>query len=299
MIDTLESAIDYLRVEYPLIATNLSVDVLGGDPALDSARRALAYAVERSGSNPDAMRGGVEGFAEISFDFLRLQARFLKTGHYARASAQGLADDLYRSEEDMRGYYLDGLLLTYALWPNHARILHFFEKTVLADPGASVTEIGVGHGLMATTLLRAHEQLTYTGIDVSPHSLAFSRETFESLGIDADRWNLHEADATEASFAVEPASWFVCCEVLEHVDDPVGLLASCANLIADDGRGFISTVANLEAEDHVYLFRTVDEIHEMVHQAGFRVADECSLPLPGSEVADPLPLNWAAVVEPA
>ncbi len=298
MIETLEGAIAHLREEYPLIAGNLSVEVLAADSALASARRAFDYALERAEGDDEKIASGLEGFAEISFDFLRLQARFLKTGQYARQSAEGLADDLYRNEEDMRGYYLDGLLLTYALWPNHSRIFQFFEDTVLADPGSSVAEVGLGHGLMATTLLRAHESIHYTGLDLSPHSLAFSREAFQKLGIDSDRWELHEGDATEVSLEVEPASWFVCCEVLEHVDDPVGLLSSCRNLIGDDGKGFISTVANLEAEDHVYLFRDAGEIHQMVADAGFELIDERALPLPGSENNDPLPLNWAGVIAP-
>ncbi len=299
MIDTLEAAIDHVRKEYPLIAGNLSVEVLGDGPALESARRAFDYAVERANGNREQMEGGLEGFAEMSFDFLRLQARFLKTGEYARQSAVGLADELYRNEEDMRGFYLDGLLLTYALWPNHSRIFQFFEETILAAPGDSVAEVGLGHGLMAATLLRAHESLRYSGLDLSPHSLAFTRETFQQLGIDSTRWELHEGDATEVSLEIEPASWFVCCEVLEHVDDPVGLLASCRNLIGDDGKGFISTVANLEASDHVYLFRDAGEIHQMVADAGFSLVEERALPLPGSEANDPLPLNWAGVIAPA
>jgi len=106
LIDTLEAAVGYLRDEYPLIANNLSVEILGQDPALDSARRALAYAVERANGDADVLAAGLEGFAEISFDFLRLQGRFLKTGHYARSTATGLSDELYRNEEDMRGYHV-------------------------------------------------------------------------------------------------------------------------------------------------------------------------------------------------
>jgi len=240
----------------------------------------------------------LESFAVLSFDFLRLQARFNKTGQYALASAEGLSENLYSDGEEMLGRYIDGLLLSYAMWPNHARILDFFRQTVAQIPaGSKVREIGVGHGLMATMLHREVPEVEYVGIDLSPHTIAYCRQALaEEFGDTDERWQFVEADAT--SVGGDPGDWFVCCEVLEHVDRPQDLLQSCRGLIHGDGKGFLTTVANLEAEDHVYLFNDVGHIRACLDEAGFAVEQELSLVLPGSEDANPLPLNYAAVVSP-
>lgn len=296
---TLRKAVDYVNENYPLIARNLSPDVLTDEPdALEAARFALRYAAERSNQDETAIEDALEGFAELSFDFLKRQARFLKTGHYALDTAEGLAEALYNDESLMTGHYLTGLMMTYALWPNHARILRYFlDEAVHTMPtGCSVIEVGVGHGLMASSILRDVPESTYTGVDLSPHSLAFSRESFQLFGIDESRWQLLEGDATSADMSIAPADWLVCCEVLEHVDDPVGLLRGMQPLIKPDGKAFISTVANLEAEDHVYLFDDAAHIQRAIAEAGFTVISERALVLPGSEETTPEPLNYAAVI---
>lgn len=296
----LDRAVQWLRSEYPLISRNLSPDVLGNEPAaLAAAHSAIRYALERSGGEWSGVEDALEAFAEISFDFIKRQARFMKSGHYALSSAEGLADDLYRDEGSMRGHYLDGLLLTYALWPNHSRFLDFFDQSVVKalNDGDHVVEVGVGHGLMATRVLRAADT-TYTGVDLSPHAISYCTETFRSLDLSDARWQFIEGDATTTEVSVAPAAWVVCCEVLEHVDDPTALLSGLSPLLADGGRAYITTVANLEAEDHVYLFHDAAHIRSMISAAGFKVLDERALELPGSESLSPLPMNYAAVVQP-
>ncbi len=81
--------------------------------------------VARLRSSADGLDHAVEAFAQTCIEFLRLQARFVKTGCYARASASELHAELYGDAEEMDGYYLDGLAMTYALWPNHAQLVKF------------------------------------------------------------------------------------------------------------------------------------------------------------------------------
>jgi 2-polyprenyl-3-methyl-5-hydroxy-6-metoxy-1,4-benzoquinol methylase len=296
----LSGAVEWLAKEYPLIARNLSPDGLSDEPlALTAAQSALDYAAKRCRNDPDALAQALDSFAEISFDFLRRQARFMKTGKYALTSADGLADDLYRNEDLMRGHYLDGLLMTYALWPNHARFLEFLDSAVCSQLGDTdhIVEVGVGHGLMATRMLQA-ARTSYTGIDLSPHAIAYCIDAFGATGISEDRWNFIEGDATSGGFDVQPANWLVCCEVLEHVDDPRALLESFAPLIAPGGHAFVTTVANLEAEDHVYLFDDAAHIRRTIAYAGFTVEAERALVLPGYGDLQPLPLNYAAVIAP-
>lgn len=298
----LELAVEELLRDYPLIAKGLSPQVLGDEPgALAAAEHTVNYAWRRSGENSERFSEMLEAFALLSFDFLRLQAKFNKTGRYALSSADGLSDDLYSDGEEMLGRYIEGLLLSYAMWPNHARILDFFKQRVVGTltGGSRVREIGVGHGLMAEMLLSNVADLEYIGIDLSPHTITYCKEALAAdLPDNVTGWDFVEADATDVALANEPGDWFVCSEVLEHVNEPQQLLASCRALIHDDGRGFLTTVANLEAEDHVYLFNDADHIRSCLNDGGFEVVEERALVLPGSEDKTPLPLNYAAIVAP-
>lgn len=297
----LASAASEISERYPVIGGNLVPHGLDDEPgALQAAQDTIEYVWRRCLGESERFSGMVDSFAEISYDFLRLQARFNKTGHYARESAEGLVDDLYSDPEEMHSY-IEGLLMTYAMWPNHARILDFFKTDVLANaaPGSRFREIGVGHGLMASLIMQSVPNAEYLGIDLSPHTIAYAKAALAADfdAPEADRpWSFVEADATRVASNSEPGDWILCCEVLEHVDQPLDLLATCRALVGDDGRGFLTTVANLEASDHVYLYDTADHIRSHIEQAGFHIESDLALALPGSEDADPLPLNYAAVV---
>jgi len=295
---TLNQAVAWLRDNYPVIASNLTPDILRDEPEqLAVAQQVLDFATLRLESDGTTIDEALDSFAELSFDFLRLQATFLKTGRYARESAVGLSDALYNDADQMRGRYLSGLLLSYALWPNHTRMLQFFDEQVIRHlaPSNSIIEVGVGHGLMASRALMT-PGVQYTGVDISPHSIQYCKESLEALRIDPDRYSLETRDATIDTEEQYRRDWLICCEVLEHVDDPLSMLRGLKPLLKKDGRAFVSTVANLEAEDHVYLFNDVAEIETMIADAGFAVENHLAMTLPGSEGVDPLPVNYAATL---
>ena len=271
------------------------------DPAWGWAQRALGYVRQR---HPEGIEGVLEGFATVSIDFIRLQARFMKTGHYALSSAAGLERDLYGDEEKMRGYYLDGLAMTYALWPNHARMLGFMAERFASQlaPGSRVVEVGVGHGLMASVLLDLVPDLTYVGVDISASSLAYASAALRDQQIDPDRWVMVNADAVQRDLTHLGGSGgfdaLLCCEVLEHVEAPDALLRNLRASVRPTGRAFVSTVANLEAEDHVFLFHDADHIEATISSCGWVVDAALPSVLPGAESWRPLPVNYSAVLEP-
>jgi len=88
----------------------------------------------------------------------------------------------------------------------------------------------------------------------------------------------------------------ICCEVLEHVEDPRAILLGLRSALGPRGRAFVTTVANVEAEDHIHLFTDAAHIRRVLREAGFRIEAERALPLRGFEEASPLPLNYAAVL---
>lgn len=293
-----------LRAEYPLIGGGLVDKHLAPqDPAWTYAERALGFVAARS---DDDLTTELEAFAAVSVDFLRLQARFMRTGRYARAGdAAGLVEELYNDASKMQGYYLDGLALTYALWPNHARMIEFMGEKFLPRlrPGDRVVEVGVGHGLLAALMFEAQPDLTYVGVDISPSALTYAQASLIRTGVDPDRIVMVHADAVSGDL-LELAGQrgfdaLVCCEVLEHVDHPDVLLSSLLAALRPGRPGFLSTVANMEAEDHVFLYRDVGEIRSMFAQTRWDLVEDLPSTLPGAESWDPLPVNYSAVVVPS
>ncbi len=302
MDDILETALADLAARYPLIAKGIFDPQKADASLVEQSKRVLAdFMVGKESAD---LGSALDAFAKISFDFLRLQARFLKSGRYKSDDAEALIRDLYLNSEKMEGYYLDGLFLTYAFWPNHVRILRFYQERFLSAQGrgGALLEVGVGHGLMALATLRQVADISLTGLDVSPAALSYSARLLARHGIDSGRYWLHEVDVMNpdrmAGLPVPDGGWegAICCEVVEHVMDPAALLSRINSMLRPGGRLFMTTVANIEAEDHVYLFASSEEIRKLTTDCGFVTIDELSLPLPGFDVDSRQPLNYAAIL---
>jgi 2-polyprenyl-3-methyl-5-hydroxy-6-metoxy-1,4-benzoquinol methylase len=298
-----EACMGWFRSHYPQIAGGLLFSVADRDPDLDRhAEAVLGFLARKREAEGGSMDGALEGVARMSFDFLRLQPRFMKTGRYRAARSEPVRERIYARQEVMEGYYLDGLLLTYAFWVNHAALYRYFVRTFLPRlPRAPrVLEIGVGHGLMALTLLRELPEALYQGVDISPFSLDYAARLLSANGVDLSRASLREEDAAgPAAVTGQECDAVLCCEVLEHVEDPAALLRTVRRRLRPDGLAFVTTVANVEADDHIYRFEDEAHIRRVVEAAGLRVASELALPLRGYETARPRPLNYAAVLAPA
>jgi len=298
--DAVLAVCERIRAAYPMIGGGLIDRILtADDPCWPYAAAALDYVASRS---TDGLESEIEAFATTSMDFLRLQARFMRTGRYARASSEGLVEELYGDPEKMRGYYLDGLALTYALWPNHAKMLEFMGDRFLPllDGVQRVAEVGVGHGLLAAQMLERNGALDYVGVDISQSALDYAADALKRAGRDDGRIRMVLADAMSGELTdIAGGGGFealVCCEVLEHVDEPDRLLRSLAAATAPGGVAFMSTVANLEADDHVYLFHDADHIRATLRDNGWTIVEDLANVLPGAEEWRPLPVNYSAVL---
>ena len=304
-----DEAADWLSANFPECSSGLLFNAGAEErrALLPVGRRVLDCFLHKIGHQRSRLHQGLEALAEVSFDFLLRQARFRKTGSYEPRTAARVIREIYHNREKMEGSYLDGLLLTYAFWPNHARMLHCYVALLGSGQpsGPAVLEIGLGHGLMALTALVLLRSARYTAVDVSPHSLTYAYDLLEKNGIE------REALCGIVGNAEEPELWsdrlsgsapwdvVVCGEVLEHVQWPDLLLARMQSALRPEGRAFVTTCANIEAEDHVFRFESVDHIRRTLNAAGFVVRDEQVLPLRGFEEDPLVPLNYAAVLTKA
>lgn len=222
----------------------------------------------------------IDGYKWMCSMMLEEELIFRRTGAY-RFSSFSEVEALVYTNAPMMASYLDGLLLSQAIWPNHAQAMGFYRKIYLPSvrDARHHLEIGPGHGLL---LYFATRELTGTqeGWDISPAAIDRTRGCLQALGADMSHLSLKQVDffATEAGGGFDS---IVCSEVLEHLEDPLAALCRIADLLAADGRAYINVPLNSPSIDHIYLFRTPEEITDMVAAAGLRVAEEAYFPAMG------------------
>jgi len=288
--------------KYPQLESGL-IRIDDCDPETQNAAlRAYRFANKRVKAGLASRENQIDAFARVSFDFMRLQARFMLTGKYAATGNPEYLHELYQDDAKMEGYYLDGLLLTYVLWPNHAKFFSLFLNSFVPkfsnQLGINFGEIGVGHGLMASTIIEEHNSIRYTALDISGSSLKFTRQSFELLN-SGDNLICKKIDATKSELPAELLEHFdafICCEVLEHVRNPEKMLENIKRMMKPGATLLVTTVCNMEAEDHIYLFNNVDEVQQMISKAGFKIVSQVSVGLEGYPSVGPVPMNYFAIV---
>lgn len=289
IIDQLEKI---LNEEYPILARMIH------RPTNSALVELLNDHIERVVSESGIeLSQAVEAYAKTCFEFMTLQNQFLKTGHYASSSQSKLEAFIYSKPQAMK-YYLVGLLLTYFWWENHFKILnYFFENTKMMKIGDSYLEIGVGHGLFAEFLDLNQPTTRYIGVDISQSSIDLACSISSMKKKNATIEYLL-ADATKVGLLPEEwASFAICCEVLEHVEEPKELL-HCINLsMVPGGVLFLTTVCNLEAIDHIYQFDDVDSIRNLITHTGFEILNEVNFELSNTSSQIVMQSNYAAFVK--
>lgn len=104
--------------------------------------------------------------------------------------------------------------------------------------GASAVDIGCGGGLLSEEMARAGAAVT--GIDLSQSAIRVAGEHARGAGLQVDYRVLPAEElAAEKAAAFDVVS---CMEMLEHVPDPVAIVAACARLCKPGGHVFFSTL---------------------------------------------------------
>lgn len=105
--------------------------------------------------------------------------------------------------------------------------------------GARVLDVGCGGGLLSEALAR--EGAEVTAIDLSPELVDVARlHLLESDGLKVD----YRLQSVEALAGEMPGRFdaVTCMEMLEHVPDPLAVLAACRCLLRPGGSLFLSTL---------------------------------------------------------
>jgi len=214
-----------------------------------------------------------------SIEFLKLQLQFAKKGEYRSSDYDAVYKEVYNAPQVMQRY-LDGLLLTYVAWPNHYRLLKYYQQNYLTQgPYGMCLEIGPGHGWLALQQLKANPANRLLGLDISSSSVQYTNSVLKAAGVSPQRYSVREHNALTGIDGSDRFDRVVIAEVIEHLPNPAELLKLAVSRSHKDTLFCITTVVNIEAVDHIYLFRELHEIADLLGSCGLKIVHELDLPL--------------------
>lgn len=228
-----------------------------------------------------------DGYVALNKAILQEESEFRETGRYSAGveDLEQVKHDIYDNPAVMERFYLVGLYCTYFLWPHHVLILDYFRREFLGsgDAPSTCAEWGVGHGMLTLEALRAWPAATSVLADLSPHSLGFSQSLLTAAGL----WPRCSAILGDVLTTPLPAvDRLICSELLEHVPDPMALLARVRECLTPTGRVYLTGAINAPQPDHVFLIRTARELLNMARSAGLEVFSHLAVCHP-SRAGDP------------
>ncbi|SIQ61551.1 class I SAM-dependent methyltransferase [Solilutibacter tolerans] len=122
------------------------------------------------------------------------------------------------------------------------------ESTIFRDidyTGAKkLLEVGSGVGAQTEILLRRFPDLHATCVDLNAQQLQAARSNLGAMPWLADRYSLHQADATDLPFEPRSFDSAFLCWVLEHVPSPARVLSEVRRVLALGSPVYVTEVMN-------------------------------------------------------
>ncbi len=221
--------------------------------------------------------------ATIADDYLKMISDMRREGLFFykhnkyRCENQNIAYEQVYSKADIMSYYMNALLISQILWKHHFNIFMYFQnniKRLFKDNGDfSILDVGPGHGFFSFLVKKEFPE--YKKIDIIDISETSLKMTQTIIGYDQDKINYYLNDIFEYEDS-NSYDFIVLGEVLEHLDDPMGILVKLSKLLKKDGLLWITTPTNSPAIDHVYLFKTKEEVNKLISDSGLVTVDSCN-----------------------
>lgn len=219
----------------------------------------------------------------ISIDYLRMindmrreGIYFLKNGKY-RCENQQIAYELVYSKPEIMSYYMHALLISQVLWIHHFELFMFFGNRLNLlnknDFISNILDVGPGHGFFSYIVQK--QIPSYQRIDIVDISDTSLDMTKNIIGSDHGKINYFKTDIFEYEYS-EKYDLILLGEVIEHLDNPSGILKKLSSLLTEKGILWVTTPTNSPALDHVYLFNSKEEVVSLIQDSGLDILDSCN-----------------------
>ena len=175
--------------------------------------------------------------------------RFMKTGRYPLENGE---HDFQMSREE----YDVVLLLSVLFTPHRFRIMQAVGNSGLAEKALF---IGLGSGLEIFLTQNKFQEIHGYDLTVSP----FLFSEFTNVKLKAELYEGQYQNFYDVIYLVE---------LLEHLEDPYELLATCCGSLKKGGRVLLTTATNIPQFDHFYNFPEDHLLFESkLIEMGFRI----------------------------
>lgn len=239
----------------------------------------------------------LDSYLQMCNDMMFEQIRFSETGKYSSTSFAEVNERVYNNP-DVMGYYMHGLLVSQYLWDHHYRVLEFFFNNIgrFSANMHHILEVGGGHGLYTNEIINhlTHDY-TYTMVDISKTSIDMSKVFVGGNKVEYVHQDVYQYTSDKVF------DFVIMGEVMEHVEDPHGLMRKLHELSTEDAVGFVTAPCNSPTIDHIYLFRHPDDIRALLNETGWEIVSDLTASSEAKRpdaVNDPLiPVMYAAFIK--
>ena len=239
----------------------------------------------------------IKAFINLSIHVLVLQQKLEKTGKYECASFEQANRHVYQNKKMEE--YMDGLLLSQILWPNHYRFgQYFIQNRSLTSPSSEILDAPSGDGIYSYYIARYFDYQRLYSVDISPYSISYTKQLLKHSGLDTERISVELINIYDLQDK-KRFDFITCGELLEHVEDPGKLLNKLHALLKNNGSLFLTTAIFAAADDHIFLFNNVNEVRAVIENQ-FHIVSELILPTslePYSPEMNKVPINYACFLK--
>lgn len=197
---------------------------------------------------------------------------FVKHGKYRNTTFAEVNRQVYQNQEYMTRY-MTGLTIFDNILPQYIENIRYFERFITKiEKQKYYLEIGPGFGQFLLRAINSRKWDEYLAVDVSLTSVKRCQQFLNYSGVKEEKISIINQDFFQFNMH-RTFDCVVCCEVLEHIEEPLQMLKKICDLLSEKGTAFVTTVINTPTIDHIYWFASVQEVLELVKKAGFEVED--------------------------